>query len=103
MAVVISPNTLSANLKIAGGMHTTISADDLINTGLRHIVNAVACLESDPVLGADRAQAFRGDQAGTPAPGMIRIRTYRPTSAGDTNPIAATAFGLKVSWMAVGV
>lgn len=88
--------------KIARGQATTITASDTIVTGLNTVVSAVANLEDAPVIGADRAQAVIGDQAGTPAAGSILIKTFKPTAAGDATPIAATTFAKKVNWIAIG-
>jgi hypothetical protein len=92
----------SNNLKVVSGQHTTVAASDTIVTGLRKVLYAVASLEDVPVLTADRAQATVGDQAGTPAAGSILIKTFKPTTNLDTTPIAATTFGKKVNWVAVG-
>jgi len=90
-------------LKMAAGVHETIDADDTIVTGLSAVVAVVATLESDPVAGAQSATATIGDQAGAPAAGSIQIKTWKATAAGDTALIAATTFGKKVNWIAVGV
>lgn len=90
------------NLKVVAGIQTTVAASDTIVTGLKKVLYAVASLEDAPVIGADRAQAVVGDQAGTPAAGSILLKTFKPTASGDATPIAATTFGKKVSWVAVG-
>ncbi len=88
--------------KIARGQATTVTASDDVDTGLATVVAAVASLEDDPVIGCDRAQAVIGDQAGAPAAGHVYIKTFCPTAAGDATPKAATTFGKKVSWIAIG-
>lgn len=93
---------VGAGYKIARGQAVTVAASDTIVTGLATVVAAVANLEDAPVIGCDRAQALIGDQAGAPAAGSIKINTYKPTGAGDATPIAATTFGKKVNWIAVG-
>jgi predicted RecA/RadA family phage recombinase len=65
-------------------------------------LGAVASLDDAPVIGCDRAQATIGDQAGAPASGSIMLKTFKPTASGDATPIAATTFGKKVNWVAVG-
>lgn len=92
----------AAGFKVARGQATTVAASDTIVTGLTTVVSAVANLEDVPVIGADRAQAVVGDQAGTPAAGSILIKTFKPTATGDATPIAATTFGKKVNWIAWG-
>jgi predicted RecA/RadA family phage recombinase len=93
---------VAAGYKIARGQATTASASDTIVTGLATVVAAVANLEDAPVIGCDRAQGVIGDQAGAPAAGSILVKTFKPTASGDATPIAATTFGKKVNWIAVG-
>lgn len=97
-----SPNTKMDNFKFVAGQSTTVAASDAITTGLKVVLYAVASLEDSPVIGCDRATAFVGDQAGTPAAGVISIKTWKPTGTGDATPIAATTFTKKVNWMAFG-
>ena len=91
-----------AGYAIARGQHTTVTASDTVVTGLTTVTSCVANLESDPILACDRAQAFRGDQAGTPAAGSIIIKTFKPTLAIDATPIPATTFSRVVNWIAIG-
>lgn len=88
--------------RIITGQHTTVAAVDTIALDLRKVLYAVAQLEDAPVIGADRALAFVGDQAGTPAAGSIQIKTFKPTSTTDTTPAAATTFSKKVNYIAIG-
>jgi hypothetical protein len=92
----------SSNNRLVAGQHTTISASDTIHTGLNKILCAVATLEDAPILGADRVIASIGDQTGSPQPGSILLKTYKPTSASNATPTAATTFGRRVSWICVG-
>lgn len=92
----------SGRLAMAYGTHTSVAASDTVATGLSRVLAAVAQLEDSPVSGADRALAFIGDQAGTPAAGSILIKTFKPTGAADTTPVAASAFSKKVNWVAFG-
>lgn len=89
-------------LKVAYGQHTTVAASDTVDTGLDSVLCAVAQLEDDPVIGADRVLAALGDQAGTPAKGAILIKTFKPTATGDATPVAGTTFSKVVNWIAVG-
>jgi hypothetical protein len=93
---------VAAGYKLARGQATTVTASDTVVTGLVTVVSAVASLEDAPVIGADRAQAAIGDQAGTPAAGSILIKTFKPTGTGDATPIPATTFTKKVNWIAIG-
>ena len=47
-------------------------------------------------------QAQIGDQAGAPAAGSIIIKTWQNTGGADPTPAAATTFGKKVNWIAIG-
>lgn len=89
-------------LRVAYGQMTTASASDTVVTGLTTVVSAVANMEDAPVIGAYGSNANIGDQAGTPAAGSILIKSYKPTATGDATPIAASTFGKKVNWMAIG-
>lgn len=101
-ALATAPAGVAAGYKIARGQHTTVDADDTVVTGLTTVVAAVANLESDPVIGCDRAQAVIGDQAGAPAAGSIQIKSFKPTATGDATPIPATTFTKLVNWIAIG-
>lgn len=93
---------VAAGYKLARGLATTATASDTIVTGLTTVVAAVACLEDAPSLTTNQVQAVVGDQAGAPAAGSILLKSWKPTATGDVTPLAATAFGKKVSWIAVG-
>jgi len=43
-----------------------------------------------------------GDQAGTPAAGSIIIKSWQNTGGTDPTPAAASTFGKKVNWIAIG-
>jgi hypothetical protein len=96
------PSYIVDGYKVAFGQATTVTASDTIATGLVSVIAAYAVLEDAPVLGCDRAQAAIGDQNGTPAAGSILLKTFKPTGTGDATPIAATTFGKKVNWIAIG-
>jgi hypothetical protein len=99
---IFSPNTKGADLKIASGQHTTVTASDTVVTGLRKVLYSVASLESSPVLTVDRATAVVGNQSSAPAAGSILVKTWMPTGTGDATPVAATTFSKLVNWMALG-
>jgi hypothetical protein len=92
----------SSNNRLVAGQHTTISASDTIHTGLNKVLCSIATLEDAPIAGADRVIASFGDQAGSPQPGSILLKSFKPTSSSNTTPVAATTFGRKCSWICVG-
>jgi hypothetical protein len=95
----------AAGFRLARGQATTATASDTVVTGLTAVVSVVANLEDNPVVGCSFSSSAIGDQAGTPAAGSVLIKTWKPTTAGaGGNPdvIAATTFGKKVNWVAIG-
>lgn len=93
---------IKSGFNFVRGQHTTVAASDTIVTGLSHVIAAWAILDDAPVAGAQHAQASIGDQAGTPAAGSILVKTWKATATADTALIAATTFGKKVNWFAIG-
>jgi hypothetical protein len=93
---------VAAGYKLARGQHTTVAAVDTVVTGLATVVAVVAVLDSDPTLDPLFVTASIGDQAGAPAAGSVYIKSWQATAAGDVTPIAATTFGKKVNWIAIG-
>lgn len=93
----------AAGLRVVGGQVVTASANEVVVTGLSRVLSVVATLEDAPVIGCDRAQAAIGDQNGAPAAGSIQVKTFKPTATGDATPVAATTFGKKVNWLAIGI
>lgn len=91
-----------AGYAVARGQHTTVDADDTVVTGLATVVAVVASLDDDPVAGCQWVTAGIGDQDGAPAAGSVFIKTWKATASDDTAPTAATTFGKKVNWIAVG-
>jgi hypothetical protein len=90
-------------MKIARGQLTTVTAaDTVVVTGLSTVAAVVASLESDPTDNPFMVTAQIGDQAGTPAAGSIIIKTWQNTTGTDPTPAAATTFGKKVNWIAIG-
>lgn len=99
--VILTPS--GSGLVVKSGQHTTVTAADTVVTGLSSVVAAIASLDSDPVAGAQHANASIGDQAGAPAAGSILINSWKATATADTAMIAATTFSKKVNWIAVGI
>lgn len=91
-----------ASLKVVYGQHTTVAAADTVVTGLATVVKVIVTLDSDPVTGAQTATATIGDQAGAPAAGSVILKTWKATATADTAVIAATTFGKKLNWIAIG-
>jgi hypothetical protein len=84
------------------GQQTTVAAVDTVVTGLQTVVSVVASLDSDPGDDPEWVTASIGDQAGSPAAGSILVKTWKNTGGTDPTPVAATTFGKKVNWIAVG-
>lgn len=92
----------AAGYKVARGQHETVAAADTVVTGLATVVAALAVLDDDPSADPLFVTASIGNQAGAPAAGSIYIKGWKPTAQADTAPIAATTFGKKVNWIAIG-
>lgn len=88
-------------VRMASGQHTTVAAADTIATGLALVSAVIVSMDDDPVDGVMHVTATIGDQAGAPAAGSIIIKGWKSTDA-DATLIAATTFGKKVNWIAIG-
>ena len=77
-----------------GGSSVTGSLE--VATGLKTVVQAVACLKDNPSLTG--AWASVADSATV---GNILLKVWKPTSAADCTPIAATV-AVNVRWIAIG-
>jgi hypothetical protein len=89
-------------LKFARGQLTTVTAVDTVVTGLAAVIAVVASLESDPTDNPFMASAQIGDQPGAPTAGSVIIKTWQNSAGTDPTPAAATTFGKKVNWIAIG-
>jgi hypothetical protein len=89
-------------LKFARGQITTASAADTVVTGLATVAAVVVSMEDDPIDGFFMVSAQIGNQAGAPAAGSIIIKSWQNTTGTDPTPAAATTFGKKVNWVAIG-
>jgi hypothetical protein len=98
---VLDPNAVQG-VKVVAGQQVTVTASDTIVTGLRKVLAVIVSLDDSQALALSDATATIGDQAGTPAAGAILLKTWKATSAADGTPLAATAFGAKVNWIAFG-
>jgi hypothetical protein len=89
--------------KIARGQLLTASAADTVVTGLSRVVAVVASLDSDPLLDPALVSASIGDQVAAPVAGSVLIKTWKFTSNANPTPVAATTFGKRINWIAVGL
>lgn len=89
-------------LKTVSGQQVTVTAVDTVVTGLNTVLQVVASFEDDPGLDPALVTAQVGNQAGAPAAGSIIIKTWKFTSNANPTPLAATTFGKKVNWIAIG-
>lgn len=97
MPDIINPNSLTNELKIASGTQTGVAATDVVATGLRKVLRVVVSFESD---------ASDAGYMVTAAPhatilGSFNLKTWK-TDGTDPTPVAATAFGKLISWIAIG-
>jgi hypothetical protein len=88
--------------KIARGVTAIGAASEDIATGLTTVVAAVVSLVGDPSMTHMYSSVTPGDQAGAPAAGSIRVKSWKPTAANDCTPIAATDVFANVAWIAIG-
>ena len=93
---------IAAGYKIARGTATIDAASKDIATGLTTVVSAVVSLVGDPSVTHMYSSVTVGDQAGAPASGSIRIKSWKPTAVNDVTPIAATSTFANVAWIAIG-
>ena len=91
-----------AGYKLARGTATIDAASKDIATGLTTVVAVVVSMVGDPSLTHMYSSGTVGDQAGAPAAGSIRIKSWKPTGTGDVSPIAATSPFGNVAWIAIG-
>jgi hypothetical protein len=89
-------------LKFARGQITTVTAADTVVTGLAVVAAVIVSLEDDPTDNPFMASGQIGNQSGAPAAGSIVIKTWQNTAGADPAPAAATTFGRKVNWIAIG-
>jgi len=82
--------------RFASGTLVPSGADVSIASGLATVEHCGVSIANVPGLGHFISIATPGTAAGT-----VRIRSYKPTGAGDVTPIAITS-AVAVSWWAVG-
>lgn len=103
LATVAGPVAgVAAGYKMARGIATIDAASKDIVTGLSTVVAAVVSMVGDPTMTHMSSSVTVGDQAGAPAAGSIRIKSWKPTAVDDCTPIAATDVFGNVSWIAIG-
>lgn len=93
---------VAGGYKVARGIATIDAASKDIVTGLATVVAAVVAMTGDPSMTHMDSSVTPGDQAGAPAAGSIRIKSWKPTAANNVAPIDATGPFGNVSWIAIG-
>ena len=93
---------VGASYKVARGVSTIDAASKDVATGLTTVVAVVVSMVGDPSLTHMHSSGTVGDQAGAPAAGSVRIKSWKPTATGDVTPIAATSPFGNVAWIAIG-
>ena len=94
---------VAGGYKLARGVTAIGAASEDIVTGLTTVVGAVVSLVGDPSMTHMYSSVTVGDQAGAPAAGSIRVKSWKPTASGDVTPTAATSTFANVAWIAIGV
>ena len=93
---------VASGYKIARGVATIGAASVDVVSGLASVVGVVVSLVGDPSLTHMYSTCTVGDQAGAPASGSIRIKSWKPTAVGDVTPVVSTSPFANVSWIAIG-
>ena len=93
---------VAGGYKVARGTAAVGAASADVATGLTTVVAVVVSMVGDPSLTHMFSSGTVGDQAGAPAAGSIRIKSWKPTGTGDVSPIAATSPFGNVAWVAIG-
>jgi hypothetical protein len=99
---MLTAAALAASKKVAYGQATTVAAVDTIATGIGTLEIVLATLDSDPTDDPEWVTASIGDQAGSPVAGSFLLKSWKNTGGSDPTPVAATTFGKKVNWIAIG-
>lgn len=93
---VINLGSIDKGYKVAFGEHATVAASDTVASGLSTVLYCVGSVEtdlSDDLIGATVTNSTSGN---------LTIKSWKNTSGSDPTPAAATSFGAKVHWLAVG-
>lgn len=93
---------VAGGYKIARGVKAVGAASEDVVTGLTTVVAAVVSLVGDPSSTHMWSTCTVGDQAGAPAAGSIRIKSWTYTAADNGAPIAANTVFANVAWIAIG-
>lgn len=88
--------------KLARGVAAIDAASKDVATGLTTVVAAVVSMVGDPDMNHMYSSVTVGDQAGAPAAGSIRIKSWKPTAVDNCTPVAAGVTFCNVSWIAIG-
>lgn len=92
---ILAPEALSNRVKVYGGTHTTVAAEDAVTiTAMSQIISATATFNTDP---ADAnlivSCAFSGN--------ILTIKTWK-TDGADPTPVAASSFSKVVNYIVLG-
>jgi hypothetical protein len=87
----------SGGATMAFGVHTTLSADDTVDTGLSTVTAVVVSLVSDPIITCASATAALSATVGS-----VDLKTWSPTASGNATPTPAATFTKVVHWVAYG-
>jgi len=87
--------------KIASGQAVTVTANDVVVSGLGALKAVLVSFNDDIGLTEAWVTGNIGNQAGAPAAGSFNLKTWEPTSNANPTPIAATTFGKAVNWIAI--
>lgn len=93
---------VAAGKKVAHGVCTVDAASKDVVTGLTTVEAVIVSMVGDPTMTHMFSSGTVGDQAGAPAAGSIRIKSWKPTAANDVTPIAAASVFGNVAWIAIG-
>jgi hypothetical protein len=96
MPNILSPDAKNSNLKVASDVFTTVTAADVVASGLKNVTSVVVSFVDDPGDNPEFVSAVPGTN------GNFTLKTWQNTTGTDPTPVAATTFGKKVAWIAMG-
>jgi len=94
LGTVVSELVISKS--VSGSLVPTVAVET-VATGLTSIISATVALSGSPTLNHMWSTVASGSVAGT-----IVISSWKPTSASNVTPAAASGSFVKVNWIAVG-
>jgi hypothetical protein len=90
----------ATNARLVGAQATTVSAADIISTGLKKIHTVHVTFDSDP---GDANLFCSASLVNGGVGGKFTLKTWKSADGIDPTPVAASAFGKVVNWTAFGV